>query len=210
MTAGDKTIVKQTINISPDKPYVKSVKVPDGAEETELKASLLTSSGRTLVSYQPQKRPQPEKLPDTVKAPPAPKDIEKIEDLYLTGLRLEQICNPSVDPFDYYNEALKRDPDDSRTNTVVGVSYNKRGMYQQAEEHLRRAIRKVSAEYTRPVNTEAYYHLGLSLKGQGRLEEAYDAFYRSTWDYAFHSAGYFQLATLSSRKGRFHQGPGTD
>ncbi len=203
LTAGDKTIVKQTINISPDKPYVKSVKVPDGAEETELKASLLTSSGRTLVSYQPQKRPQPEKLPDTVKAPPAPKDIEKIEDLYLTGLRLEQICNPSVDPFDYYNEALKRDPDDSRTNTVVGASYNKRGMYQQAEEHLRRAIRKVSAEYTRPVNTEAYYHLGLSLKGQGRLEEAYDAFYRSTWDYAFHSAGYFQLAALSSRKGDF-------
>jgi len=76
-------------------------------------------------------------------------------------------------------------------------------MYQQAEEHLRRAIRRLSIDYTRPVNTEAYYHLGLALKGQGRLEEAYDAFYRSTWDYAFHSAGYLQLATLSSRRGEF-------
>ena len=203
LAAGDETVLKQTINISPDKPYVKRVKVPDGTQATALKASLLTSSGRMLVSYQPQVRPQPEKLPDIVKAPPAPKDIEKIEDLYLTGLRLEQICNPSVDPFDYYDEALKRDPDDTRTNTIVGVNYNKRGMYEQAEEHLRRAIRKLSAEYTRPVDTEAYYHLGLALKGQGRLEEAYDAFYRSTWDYAFHSAGYFQLATLSSRKGDF-------
>jgi tetratricopeptide (TPR) repeat protein len=71
-------------------------------------------------------------------------------------------------------------------------------MYEQAEEHLRRAIRKLSAEYTRPVNTEAYYHLGLALKGQGRLEEAYDAFYRATWDYGFHSAAYYQLATLSA------------
>ena len=203
LAAGDKTVFEKTINVGPDKPYVTKVKVPDGTQETALKASLVTSDGRTLVSYQPQKRPQPEKLPDIVKAPPAPKDIEKIEDLYLTGLRLEQICNPSVDPFDYYREALKRDPDDSRTNTIVGVNYNKRGMYEQAEEHLRRAIRKLSTDYTRPVNTEAYYHLGLALKGQGRLDEAYDAFYRATWDYAFHSAGYFQLATLSSRKGDF-------
>ena len=203
LVAGDKTILKQTINIGPDKPYVKSVKVPEGTQATSLKASLLTSSGRTLVSYQPKERPQPAKLPDIVKAPPAPKDIEKVEDLYLTGLRLEQICNPSVDPFDYYREALKRDPNDSRTNTIVGVNYNKRGMYPQAEEHLRRAIGKLTTDYTRPVNTEAYYHLGLALKGQGRLDEAYDAFFRSTWDYAFHSAGYFQLATLSSRKRDF-------
>jgi len=203
LAAGDKTISEQTVNIGPDKPYVKKVKIPEGTQATALKASLVTSDGRTLVSYQPQERTQPSKLPDTVKAPPAPKDIEKIEDLYLTGLRLEQICNPSVDPFDYYREALKRDPDDSRTNTIVGVNYNKRGMYEQGEEHLRRAVRRLSIDYTRPVNTEAYYHLGLAMKGQGRLDEAYEAFYRSTWDYAFHSAGYFQLATLSSRKGDF-------
>jgi tetratricopeptide (TPR) repeat protein len=203
LAAAGKTLFEQTVDIGPDKPYVKQVKVPEGTQVTALKASLVTSDGRTLVSYQPQEKPQPSKLPDTVKAPPAPKDIEKIEDLYLTGLRLEQICNPSVDPFDYYREALKRDPNDSRTNTIVGVNYNKRGMYEQAEEHLRRAIRRLSADYTRPVNTEAYYHLGLALKGQGRLDEAYDAFYRATWDYAFHSAGYFQLAILSSRKGDF-------
>lgn len=203
LTADDKTLFKQTVNIGPDKPFTKTFKVPEGTRATALKASLLDAGGRTLVSYQPQDRAKPEKLPEVVKAPPAPKDIEKIEDLYLTGLRLEQICNPSVDPFDYYNEALKRDPNDSRTNTIVGANCNKRGMYAQAEEHLRRAIRKLTTDYTRPVNTEAYYQLGLALKGQGKLDEAYDAFYRSTWDYAFHSAGYFQLATLSSHRGDF-------
>ena len=41
---------------------------------------------------------------------------------------------------DYYLEALKRDPGDSRCNIMVGINYNRRGMYQQAEQHLRRAV----------------------------------------------------------------------
>jgi tetratricopeptide (TPR) repeat protein len=201
LAAGEKTLFEQTVDIGPDKPCVREVTLPAGTQETDLRASLLASDGRTLVSYQPRTLPQVTKLPDIVTAPPAPKDIEKIEDLYLTGLRLEQIHNPSVDPFDYYNEALRRDPNDSRTNTIVGVNYNKRGMYIQAEEHLRRAIARISGGYTRPGNAEAYYELGLALNGQGRCDEAYDAFYRATWDCAFRSAAYFQLATLSCRKG---------
>jgi len=52
-------------------------------------------------------------------------------------------------------------------------------------------------------NTEAYYQLGLSLRAQGKLDEAYDAFYQAIWDYAFHSAAYYQLAELSCRKQNF-------
>jgi len=76
-------------------------------------------------------------------------------------------------------------------------------MFNQAEQKLRKAIERISAEYTRPANTEAYYHLGLVLKAQGKFEEAYDVFYRATWDYAFHSAAYYQLAELSCRKRDF-------
>jgi len=200
LSAHGKTLLEQRADISPVQAYIKEVQTPEGTRETDLKASLLASDGRVLVSYQPQKRDEVTNLPDVVKAPPAPKDIERIEELYLTGLRLEQIHKPSVEPLDYYQEALRRDPNDSRTNTIVGIHYNKRGMYERAEEHLRRAVGRISAEYTRPGNAEPYYHLGLALKGQDRCDEAYDAFYRATWDYAFHSAGYFQLATLSCRK----------
>ena len=49
LAAGDKTILEQTVDIGPDKPYVKKVKVPEGTQETALKASLVTSDGRTLV-----------------------------------------------------------------------------------------------------------------------------------------------------------------
>jgi len=136
-----------------------------------------------------------------VKNPPAPSDIQTVEELYLTGLRVEQIHNPRVNPFDYYEEALRRDPNDTRTNTIVGINYNKRAMYAKAEEHLRRAVTRLSTDYTRPVDTEALFHLGLSLRAQGKIDEAYDTFYRSAWDYAFHSAGYHQLAELSCGRG---------
>jgi tetratricopeptide (TPR) repeat protein len=205
LTAGERILFDETVDVAPAQPFRRQVAVPARIEETDLNVSLATADGRTLIAYRPAEHGDIKDLPDVVTPPPAPKEIETIEQLYLTGLRIEQIHNPSVDPLDYYEEALRRDPDDSRTNTIVGVNYNKRGLYAKAEEHLRRAVARVSAEYTRPGNTEAHYQLGLALKGQGRFDEAYDAFYRATWDYAFHSAGYCQLAALSCRRGEYRQ-----
>ncbi|MBN2314358.1 MAG: DUF5107 domain-containing protein, partial [Sedimentisphaerales bacterium] len=203
LQAGDKLVFERMIDIGPGKSFTHEVKVPSDLKDTDLKASLLSSSNEVLISYQPVARKYDPALPETVKAPPAPEDIKTIEELYLTGLRLEQIHNPRVDPKDYYNEALKRDPGDSRTNIILGIDDYKRAKFEQAEQKFRKAIERVSAEYTRPGNTEAYYHLGLALRAQGRFDEAYDAFYRATWDYTFHSAAYYQLAELSCRKQDF-------
>ena len=177
--------------------------VPAGTKEEDLKVTLLSSSNETLITYRAVKTEYKPELPDVVKVPPPPNDIENIEQLYLTGLRLEQIHNPRVDPYAYYEEALRRDPGDSRTNTILGINYNKRALFKQAEQKLRKAIERISAEYTRPGHTEAYYHLGCALRAQGRFDEAYDVFYRASWDSAFHSAAYYQLAELSCRKQDF-------
>jgi tetratricopeptide (TPR) repeat protein len=201
LKAGDKTLLDQAITIGPDKPFAKEVQVPAGIKRTDLRAVLLTNSGQTLVSYQPVEVMSNPKLPETVKPPPAPKDVKTIEELYLTGLRIEQIHNPRVNPFDYYEEALRRDPNDARTNTIMGIDYNRRGMYEKAEEHLRRAVTRLSIDYTRPVDGGALYHLGLAVRAQGKLEGAHEAFSRATWDYAFHSPACYQLAELSCRKG---------
>jgi tetratricopeptide (TPR) repeat protein len=205
LKSGDKVIFDETIDIAPDKPFRKEVTVPPGTKETDLRAALVTSSSKELIAYQPVERKPVDKLPETVKPPRDPKEIENIEELYLTGLRVEQIHNPSVDPLDYYNEAIRRDPGDSRSNTALAIDYNKRGMYEDAEKHARKAIERISEAYTRPRNTEASYQLGIALRGQGRYDEAYEQFYRATWDSAFHSAAYYQLAELSCRKGEFAQ-----
>jgi len=203
LKAGNKPILEQRVDIGPAKPFNRDVTVPAGTKEEDLKVTLLSSSNETLIAYQPLKTEYNPELPDVVKPPPPPNDIENIEQLYLTGLRLQQIHNPRVDPYAYYEEALKRDPGDSRTNTILGINYNKRAMFTQAEQKFRKAIERISAEYTRPGNTEAYYHLGLSLRAQARFDEAYDMFYRASWDSAFHSAAYYQLAELSCRKRDF-------
>jgi len=203
--AGDNVVFERVIEIGPDKPFKKEVAVPAGTKETDLRVSLLSADGKELVSYRPVERKPVSELPKSVKAPPRPEDIETIEELYMTGLRVEQIHNPRLNPMDYYKEALRRDPGDSRSNTMLGINYIKRGMYKRAEKHLRKAIERISAEYTRPGNTEACYQLGLALRAQDKLDEAYGNFYRSTWDYAFYSAAYYQLAELSFRKGNFVQ-----
>ncbi len=203
LRAGDELVLDEEIHIGPDAPFRTEVAVPRGTKETDVRAVLLSADGKELVSYQPVAREPVGRLPHTVKAPPPPKEIETVEELYLTGLRVEQIHNPRVDPTGYYEEALKRDPADSRCNTMLGVHYIKRGRYDLAEEHLRRAVERVSAEYRRPGNAEALHYLGLAQRAQGKLDDACDSFYRATWDYAFHSAAYYQLAELSCRRGGF-------
>ena len=203
LKAGNTLILEERIDIGPARPFIREVTVPVDTKEKDLRISLLSSTNETIIAYQPVERKYNPELPEVVKAPPPPKDIENIEQLYLTGLRLEQIHNPRLDPYAYYEEALKRDPGDSRTNTILGINYTKRAMFKQAEQKLRKAIERISAEYTRPGHTEAYYHLGLALRAQGKLDEAYDMFYRATWDSAFHSAAYYQLAELSCRKQDF-------
>lgn len=194
---GDKVVLRQVIQIGPDKPFTKSIPVPEDTKATELKAVLTAADGRELVAYQPVSRPPVDELPEPVKAPPAPAEIDSLEELYLTGLRIEQIHNPRVDPTDYYLEALRRDPDDVRCNTSIGIQYNRRGMYTQAEEHLRRAVARLTQDYTRSRTGEAHFQLAVALRGQHRFDEAYDQFYRASWDQAFYAAANYELATIS-------------
>ncbi len=198
-------VFEKTVDIDPASPFTQCVSIPPGTKETDLHAVLRSSDGETLIAYQPVDLPPVEELPAEVEPPAKPEDIETIEELYLTGLRVEQIHNPTVDPLAYYREGVQRDPDDSRCNTMLGIDANKRGLYAEAETYLKMAIRRVSAEYTRPKDTEAIYQLGVALRGQHRDDEAYDAFYRATWDQAFHTAAYYQLAEISAMRGDWEQ-----
>lgn len=48
-------------------------------------------------------------------------------------------------------------------------------------------------------------NLGLALEADGADDKAFDAFYKSTWSAETQSAGFFWLACLASRKGRFEE-----
>ncbi|MHC4363889.1 MAG: tetratricopeptide repeat protein [Planctomycetota bacterium] len=200
LNVGDRVLFEKQIDIGPDKPFVKEVPVSAGIKETDLRTSLFTSANEELITYKPVKQTYDPNLPEVVQPPPAPEDIDTVEELYLTALRIEQFHNPTLDPYSYYKEALKRDPGDSRVNIALAIDYNKRSMFEQAEKNLKLAIERISHNYTRPRNNEAYYQLGLAQKGRKKYEDAYDSFYKATWDYTFHSAAYYQLAEISCIK----------
>lgn len=184
------------IDIDPATPFTSEIEIPEGINETDLKIALLNSSGQELITYSPVAL-IPEEMPEVAVPPAPPEEIESVEELYMAGLRLEQFYNPSFDPEPYYAEALKRDPDNYRVNTTLGLTRLRSGYFQQAEYHLQLAVDRITDNYTKPRDGEAYYYLGLCQKYQGKFDDSYKNFYKATWSQAYHSAAYFELAGLA-------------
>jgi len=199
LKAADKVLLRETVAIDPGNPCLKQVSIPAGLDQHNLRASI-SADGKELVAYSPIKL-QPEDMPDPVEAPPAPEEIKTNEELYLTGLRIEQFHNPALDPDPYWLEALRRDPGDVRVNTALGVNYLKRARFEEAENLFRKALERLTAKYTSPKNGEPFYYLGVALKAQGKGKEAFDNFYKATWSDAWRAAGYYSLAEMACSRG---------
>ena len=202
LKAGVKTLFEKVIDISPSKPYAVDIPLPPKITEDNLRLSLLDRESYTILDFEPAKhKPAGEPMPEALKPPGPPEEFKTVEELYLTGLRLNQFYNASVDPYPYYEEALKRDPGDYRVNTQLGILYLKRKMWKEAQEKLQTAVERITANYTRPKDGEALYYLGVALRAQGKDDEAYEYFYRATWSTAWHTPAYYQLAEIDCRCG---------
>ena len=68
-------------------------------------------------------------IPEPAKRAPSPKEARTCEELYLTGLHLEQYRHATWSPTDYYEEALRRDPNDIRCNNALGLWYIRKGRF---------------------------------------------------------------------------------
>jgi tetratricopeptide (TPR) repeat protein len=200
----DAVIFEKTLEVSPETAFTGSVKIEGSFDLTDLYTEMINlGNNEVLVSYQPVKRDEGGKLPEEVKKPALPKDMQTIEELYLAGSRILQFYNPTLNAMDYFDEALKRDPSDIRTNVAVGNIHLKNGEYDIARNYFGTAIKRLTKDFTRPSNCEALYLQGLTLKSLELYDEAVDTLYRATWDYAFHSAAYLELARISCAKGDF-------
>lgn len=199
---GDVVVFEERMSISPEKEFAREIKLAGTFDLTELHTQLLDAgTGNVLVEYQPLAQGPVDELPEPWGGYKQPAELETVEELFLTGQRVEQFYAPRYDQMDWYMEALRRDPGDIRTNTAVGNNYLKNGDYENARKYLARAIKRLTGDYTRPSSGEALYLQGLTLKALGLLDEAVDTLFRSTWDYAWHSAGYYQLAQISVMRG---------
>src|SRR5690606_31400420 len=107
-------LIEETTSTSPLKSFHKIVLVHEDKIEN-LILEVISSAGKTLVCYQAEAS-RIEPIPEPAKAAKDPKEIASIEQLFLTGQHLEQYRHATYNPLDYYNEALQREPDDTRCN----------------------------------------------------------------------------------------------
>lgn len=199
VTAGAKTVSEDICDLAPGEPYLQEVPKAD-----DCSIRLLTRQGQEIIQYTPAKaRSTATSLPAPATEPPPPKEIASSDELYVTGLHLEQYRHATRYPEPYWEEALRRDPADSRCNTALGLLKLKRGQFSEAENHFRRAIERLTRRNPNPVEGDAYYYLGLTLEYEERLEEAYASFYKATWNYAWQSAAYYHLAQIDCRRANF-------
>jgi len=197
-------LLEKTVEISPEKAFTELVKIKGDFTATDLYTEMVNlDNNEVLVSYQPVAPKAVVTLPEEVKKPADPKDMKSVEELYLTGSRILQFYNPTLNAMEYFAEALKRDPSDIRTNTAMGTMCLKNWEHEKARGYFAAAIKRLTKDYTRPSNCEALYLQGLTLKALGLYDEAIDTLYRATWDYAWHSAAYLELARISSARGHY-------
>jgi len=190
--------LNEKINSSPTETYHTKVNTGKSLPE-ELLLEIRDSNGRLLLSYRAEK-PEPKVKPDPACAAKDPQDIESIEQLYLTGLHLEQYRHATYNPMDYYLEALKREPSDVRCNNAAGMYYMRRGQFAKSEPFFRKAIATLTERNPNPYDGEPYYNLGCCLNMQNRKDEAYDSFFKSAWNVAWQDAAYLSLAQIEASK----------
>lgn len=200
LSAKQDKLARYSRDLSPEKPLVESIKLPKAIKETDLFVCVADEDGREMAWYQPRPRVAG-KVPPPATEPSVPPDIASADELFITGLHLEQYRHATRSPALYWREALRHDPFDSRCNNALGLWHLRRGEFETAETHFRNAIERLTRRNANPSDGEPFYNLGLCLRYLERDNEAYDAFYKSTWNQAWASAAYHALAEIDcSRK----------
>ena len=209
---------KKEMTLSPEKVLVETVDVR-GAKMNELTFEIIKKfpyGQRAVLSWHAESdeiRP----IPDSAEAALLPEQIKTNERLLITGRHLEQYRHATWNPLDYYEEALRRDPNDIRCLNAMGLWFIRKGRFQKAEVYLRKAYKLSIKRNPNPYDSEPLYNLALSLKYQAfgakpnyplsivncQLEEAYSLFWKATWSKAWVDAGYFEAAKISVMQGRY-------
>ena len=142
-------------------------------------------------------------IPDAAEAALSPHDTKTIDQLYLTGLHLEQYRHATWRALDYYEEALRRDPLDYRCNMQTGLWYLRRARFEKAEPYLQTAVKVLKKRNPNPYDGEPLFYLGIVKRFRHQWREAYELFWKSTWNKAWADAGYYEAACISMYQERW-------
>ena len=163
--------------------------------------------GALLLRYAPAEI-APAPAPIVATEPPTPEAIISNDELYLTGLHLAQYRHATRRPELYWQEAVRRDDLDARSNTALGQWHMRRGEFAVAEALLRKSIDRLTALNPNPTDGQPYYLLGLvlrflALRLPDRGEESYEAFSKAAWNAAWKAPAHYALAQADAAHNRW-------
>jgi tetratricopeptide (TPR) repeat protein len=198
LTGADGELLKEwTLELTPAKAFTAELPL---ALQPGMTLTLKNAAAQSIVSYSATPGKSDVVPPTLTRAPAKPEDFASVEELYYAGQRLEQFHNAVISAEPYYAEALKRDPNDYRCCVAVAIRRAKQGLWQEAEELLRRAVGRATANNTTPQQGDAFYYLGVVLQAQEQYDEAEDCLHQACWYPAHQAAAYYALAEIAAAR----------
>ncbi|PRZ08835.1 tetratricopeptide repeat protein [Isoptericola sp. CG 20/1183] len=223
LRAGEEVLLDERADVAPGNPLVRELTGPPGVGATGYEL-VVEHDGATLLTWRPRAEAGPDSgpdadpdtgpdadpgttipepaMPEPATEPPAPADIDSLDELYVTGLHLEQYRHATRSPEPYWTEALRRDPGDARCATALAARRARAGRLADAERLLRTATARLTLRNPNPRDGEAHYRLGVVLARQGRTAEAREALGTASWDQAWRDAAAVATARLDLAEGR--------
>lgn len=202
-------------DVSPSQPW--TAEIPQPARKWPVHGCTLRvvdARGAELIAFSPT-RPKASVAPPPATEPPPPDSIASADELYFTGLHLEQYRHATRCPTLYWREALRRDSGDARVNTAMGRWHLRRGEFDQAARHLENAIARLTRRNPNPEDGGSHYLLGLCRRYQmdllppgseehAELEaQSRTALGKAIWNEAWLPAARHALAELDCRIGHW-------
>jgi tetratricopeptide (TPR) repeat protein len=193
-------VYDERIDVSPRCPLTRSVNLGVSVAAHACCVTLHDATGQLLLSYRPE-QPKAVPLPEPAKPAPEPEHITSVEELYLTGLHLEQYRHATRDAADFYRAGLRQEPHNAQCNNALGRWLLRRGELAEAAQHFSVAVATLTAKNPNPYDSEALFNLGVTRQLQGEHGAAYDWLFKASWSAAFFAPAHHHLAQLAALQG---------
>ena len=159
---------------------------------------VITGGGKTISEYSNEKFPKRE--PRLLHGYPLPDEIKSPYEAWNYGEHLLQYRDPRSDSEVYFRQALKKDPSFVPASLSLAECLINRGLFAQAEEIVRSALKTAETMNQNPESGRAHYLLGLALERQDRFDEAYAAYRKAAWSEDSASKALTRAAALACRR----------
>ncbi|RYG05875.1 MAG: DUF5107 domain-containing protein, partial [Chitinophagaceae bacterium] len=196
LSQGDVLFLEEELNLDPVEVYQKAFALAEGLSTNDFKIFIYNETGIEVLRYNPSDDDAKRELPAAAKPALQPEDVETVEQLFLTGQHLEQYRHATYRPMPYYQEGIKREPNDIRCNNAIGLWKLKKGLFEESLAYFKTAIGSITDRNPNPYNCEPYFNNGLANLYLGRIDDAYNSFFKSAWDKSFQDAAYYHIAQI--------------